>query len=214
MASQRRRKPPFAGQPPCRCLRRLMLPRRPMLAGRRFGHTAEMNSTRFALGYLGTWPQRVGRLSQQWANRIGRATVKASCDFDAQVKHLCGETYGHGRCRQRIPADEQNAHQAALARLRGWRGHHRTKSCKFGDMWSPLGILYVGPCDAPAVSKAAEPSGFVALPLYVEFSPLFCTVALRSTWPLTADDIIDFPMNLGAITSHIHVVRLYRCQHP
>ena len=41
---------------------------------------------------LGDLAQRVGRLSQQWANRIGRATVKASCDFDAQVKHVCGAT--------------------------------------------------------------------------------------------------------------------------
>lgn len=157
---------------------------------------------------LGDLPAQVGTLSKEWHDRVGDEVLTASRRLDAgPVRCLCEGQYGRGRCGNTLPAADKTALAAARGRIRQWCHLRRAKPCKCDGVWESLGLLYVGPRQAPPASADAFPPGYMALLLYAELSPLALVACVQRSMPPKPGDVVRLKLSMETLASDVQLAR-------
>lgn len=125
------------------------------------------------------------------------------------MKHLCETKCGEGICQQSLPDDEKAEISAAEDKLRKWVNLWRPSTTRFDEAWKQLGLLYLGPRHADALSAAAPAPGVVFVLLYGEASPLACVVCWRASFLPGVGDVISFDLSMATLATEIWVTRTF-----
>ena len=159
---------------------------------------------------IGDANRRVKDLNGKWAEQIGQSSVLPARGLDwPEVKHLCEETLGRGRCERVVDNAEQLALQNILGRLERWSEIHRLHSTRYEDAWPLLGLLYFGPAEVAAAGSGDIPTRGVALLLLnSDHRPFAHVVLAAKCLPIIAGSVVTFELNFDNLWRHIGSARI------